>query len=81
VELASGIGVEAVVLTAARDIGVIVATRKITAKRGKRLRAEPIAALFEQGRVRLAGQFPELEDQLVNFTPTSQGHPTASMPW
>ncbi len=67
--------VHAVVLTAARDIGVIVATRKITATRGKRLRAEPIAALFEQGRVRLAGHFPELEDQLATFTPTSNSSP------
>lgn len=36
----------------------------VTASRGKHLRAEPIAALFETGKVRLAGRFPELEDEL-----------------
>ena len=31
------------------------------------LRAEPVAALYEQGRVRHAGRFPELEDEMCNF--------------
>lgn len=42
--------------------------RKITASRGKALRAEPIAALTEQGKIRFAGRFPELEDELCAFT-------------
>jgi predicted phage terminase large subunit-like protein len=67
--------VEAVVTTIARDMGVMVPTKKVVASRGKRLRAEPIAALFEQSRVMLVGEFPELEDQLVSFTPTSSGSP------
>ena len=33
------------------------------------MRAEPIAALYEQGRVSHAGAFPALEDQMVLFTP------------
>ena len=36
----------------------------VSATRGKVRRAEPVAGLFEAGRARLAGRFPELEDQL-----------------
>ena len=32
------------------------------------MRAEPVAALYEQGRVSHVGEFPDLEDQLCNFT-------------
>ena len=38
------------------------------ASRGKVRRAEPIAALYEQGRVSHVGEFPELEDQLCSYT-------------
>lgn len=41
---------------------------EVRATRGKHVRAEPIAALYEQGRVRHVGQFPELESQLTQFT-------------
>lgn len=40
----------------------------VTASRGKAVRAEPISALFEQGKIRLVGNFPELEDELCAFT-------------
>jgi len=43
--------------------------RQVRASRGKTVRAEPIAALYEQGRVSHAGAFPALEDQMVLFTP------------
>ena len=43
--------------------------KKITASRGKSVRAEPISALTEQGKIRFAGSFPELEDELCSFTP------------
>ncbi len=43
--------------------------RPVRASRGKTARAEPIAALYEQGRVAHAGAFPALEDQMVRFTP------------
>lgn len=42
--------------------------RKITASRGKVVRAEPISALTEQGKVRFAGVFPRLEEELCAFT-------------
>lgn len=40
----------------------------VTATRGKVVRAEPISALYEQGRMHHVGYFPELEDQLCSFT-------------
>jgi len=43
--------------------------KAVHASRGKRVRAEPIAALYEQGKVHHVGSFPELEDQMCNFTP------------
>lgn len=39
----------------------------VTAKKGKRLRAEPIAQLYEQGRVHHVGQWPTLEQQMVTW--------------
>ena len=41
----------------------------VRASRGKYVRAEPVAALFEQGKVHLVGSFPHLEDQLTQFVP------------
>ncbi len=49
--------------------GPNVAVRKIRAKRGKRVRAEPVAALYEQGRVHHVGAFAELEDQQCQWDP------------
>lgn len=46
-----------------------VSVREVHASRGKVTRAEPIAALYEQGRISHVGTFPELEDQQVLFTP------------
>jgi phage terminase large subunit-like protein len=43
--------------------------RQVRASRGKTTRAEPIAALYEQGRVSHVGAFSALEDQMVLFTP------------
>lgn len=40
----------------------------VTASRGKHVRAEPYSALYEQGKVRHAGQFTELEDELSGFS-------------
>lgn len=42
--------------------------RRVHARAGKTLRAEPVAALFEQGKARFAGAFPELEDELCGLT-------------
>lgn len=42
--------------------------KPVTASRGKVVRAEPISSLVEEGKVRLVGNFPELEDELSGFT-------------
>jgi phage terminase large subunit-like protein len=39
----------------------------VRASTGKSARAEPVAALYEAGRVRHAGTFPELEDELCGL--------------
>lgn len=52
-----------------RTIDASVPVKLVHASRGKRTRAEPVAALYEQGRVHHAGAFPELEDQLCTWTP------------
>ncbi|MEM9810063.1 MAG: terminase family protein, partial [Pseudomonadota bacterium] len=45
-----------------------VPVRSVRASRGKLIRAEPIAALYEQGRVHHTSTFPDLEDQMTQFT-------------
>ena len=42
--------------------------RPVHASRGKVVRAEPVSALVETGKVRMAGYFRELEDELCSFT-------------
>jgi phage terminase large subunit-like protein len=39
----------------------------VRASRGKWTRAEPVAALYEQGRVKHVGAFPALEDEMCDF--------------
>jgi len=43
--------------------------RGVHASRGKQTRAQPIAALYEQGKVHHVGAFPELEDELCQWEP------------
>ena len=50
-----------------RGADVALPVRIVHAKPGKSARAEPVAALFEAGRARFAGGFPELEDQLAGM--------------
>ena len=42
-----------------------VVVREVRATRGKRMRAEPVAALYEQGRVTHLGRFRDLEEELM----------------
>jgi hypothetical protein len=45
-----------------------VAFTAVRASRGKVVRAEPVAALYQHGRAHHIGTFPQLEDQMTNFT-------------
>lgn len=53
-----------------RSVRPSVKIIEVRATRGKHVRAEPVSALYEQGRVAHVGGFPELEDQMVLMTPT-----------
>lgn len=46
--------------------------RLVHATRAKKIRAMPVAALYEQGRVRHAGSFAELEDQMCQYDGTGK---------
>ncbi|HEX8124989.1 MAG TPA: terminase family protein [Allosphingosinicella sp.] len=51
-----------------RAVDYDLPVKLVAATRSKAARAEPIALRFETGRARLAGHFPELEDQLCALT-------------
>jgi phage terminase large subunit-like protein len=53
--------------TVLRQVEPMLAISAVRASRGKWTRAEPVAALYEQGRVAHAGSFPELEDEMCDF--------------
>jgi phage terminase large subunit-like protein len=50
-------------------IDASVPVTPVRARRGKHVRAEPVAALYAQGKVRHAGVFPALEDEMAAFGP------------
>jgi len=52
-----------------RTVDPRVAFDSVRASRGKRTRAEPVAALYEQGKVHHVGTFEGLEDQMASFLP------------
>jgi phage terminase large subunit-like protein len=52
-----------------RQVSPAAPVRMVRATRGKYLRAEPVAALYERGLVAHAGIWPELEDQMCDFGP------------
>ena len=47
----------------------------VHASRGKAVRAEPIAALYEKGRCHHVGTFADLEDEMTNWTPGDSDSP------
>lgn len=63
-----GAMVQHVIRTAALEQKTRVPFRALTASRGKVVRAEPISALCDTGKIRMAGIFAKLEDELCGFT-------------
>ncbi|MBK5960681.1 ATP-binding protein [Rhodoplanes elegans] len=55
------------VKTVLREVDATVPVKAVHATRGKWLRAEPVAALYEQGRVKHVGAFAALEDEMCDF--------------
>ena len=54
--------------TTVRMIDANVSYKPVHATRGKSVRAQPVSALYEQGRVHHLGALPQLEDQMAQFT-------------
>jgi predicted phage terminase large subunit-like protein len=63
-----GAMVQHVIQTARAQGQAKIAYKAVTASRGKAVRAEPIAALYEAGKVRHVGYFRDLEDELAGFS-------------
>lgn len=63
----------AMVESTIRSIELRVPIRMVVASRGKQIRAEPIASLYEQHRVHHVGTFPVLEDQMTGWDPAASG--------
>ncbi len=61
-----GAMVEAVIRQIDRDVSY----KAVVASRGKVARAEPVAALYEQGKVSHVGMMQDLEDQMCAMTPS-----------
>ena len=57
----------AMVASVLRAADITLPVKLVHASKGKSARAEPVAALYEAGRVRHAGQFPALEDELCGL--------------
>ena len=45
-----------------------ISYKEVNASRGRVVRAEPISAFYERGQVHHVGEFPDLEDELCNFS-------------
>jgi predicted phage terminase large subunit-like protein len=59
-----------------RTVSSTIPYKAVHASRGKKARAEPVAALYEQGKVHHVGSFPDLEDQMCTWEPlSSDGSP------
>lgn len=63
------------VITTIGTVDKNVPVRKLWASRGKQTRAEPIAALYEQGKIHHVGVFSLLEDELCNWVPGEGSSP------
>jgi len=50
-----------------RSVEAALPVKPVRAHRGKSARAEPVAALFEKGRAKFVGAFPDLEDELAGL--------------
>lgn len=47
-----------------------ISYKAVSASRGKMLRAEPVSALHETGKIKLVGEFKDLEDEMLSSTTT-----------
>ncbi len=67
--------VENTIKQAARTRNLVYRYKAVQASRGKAVRAEPIVALYEQGRVHHVGNFSALEDEMTEWVPGESNSP------
>jgi len=66
--------VENTIVQAAKSRGLVpVSYKHVHASRGKAIRAEPIVAMYEQGRIHHVGELPYLEDEMCQWVPGQRG--------
>lgn len=58
-----------------RTVDATVPVKLVTASRGKRVRAQPVASFYSEGRISHLRRFPELETQMCAFKPESNTSP------
>jgi len=58
-----------------RQVDMSLPIQEVRAHVGKKLRAEPVAAMYEQGRIKHVGEFDKLEEQMTSWTPDSADSP------
>ena len=58
-----------------RQVDMSLPIQEVRAHVGKKLRAEPVAAMYEQGRIKHVGNFDKLEEQMTLWTPDSADSP------
>ena len=61
--------VEATIMRSAEATNQICRYKNVRASRGKAVRAEPIVAQYEHGKIHHIGEFPNLEDEMVTWVP------------
>lgn len=61
--------VESTIMQAAKNQRQVIRYKNVHASRGKAVRAEPVVANYEHGRIHHIGDFPYLEDEMVTWIP------------
>ncbi len=61
--------VEATIMRSAEATNQICRYKNVRASRGKAVRAEPVVAQYEHGKIHHIGEFPSLEDEMVTWVP------------
>lgn len=61
--------VESNIRVAAKELGFWVPVEMVTASRGKHLRAQPVASLYEDRRVLHLKKFPSMESEMTSWVP------------
>ena len=64
-----GLMCEQTILETAKSMNCNVRCKNVQASRGKAVRAEPVVAGYEHGKIHHVGEFPHLEEEMVTWVP------------